>query len=242
MSYAYPREIFFLHIQHLAGLKCCVWDILEVVILTLCTPNFSQEHSSALTGLVLPLPGVIFSQMTCGLVSSLFLSVKKEIRSLGIHCISPQYSRLCVPRSCLIHPRGSEICVAFPATKNDHPGASCFSKPTRRLYGVLEIWARKCQLAQSSGVFSKSNLFFYTIFTAMCLPSVLYSLASCFTGKKKFNRTHSLMDWTSFIFILLMKLQMKIWGNNGETCPRCQTMEQNELLRSSCEIPQWISS
>lgn len=35
---------------------------------------------------------------------------------------------------------------------------------------------------------------------------------------------------------------MKIWGNNGETCPKCQTIEQAEMLRSSCEIPQWIST
>jgi len=35
---------------------------------------------------------------------------------------------------------------------------------------------------------------------------------------------------------------MKTWGNNGETCPKCQTTEQNETLRSSCVIPEWISS
>lgn len=59
---------------------------------------------------------------------------------------------------------------------------------------------------------------------------------------EKFNGTHSLVDWTSFNFFLLKKLQMKIWGNNGETCPKCQTTKQNETLRSSCVIPQWISS
>lgn len=70
----------------------------------------------------------------------------------------------------------------------------------------------------------------------------LYCLASCCNGKKKFTRTHSPMHGISFKFILLITLEMKIWGNNGETCPRCQTMEQTEMLRSSCEIPQWISS
>lgn len=76
----------------------------------------------------------------------------------------------------------------------------------------------------------------------MHLPSALYSLASCYTEKNKFDSTHSLMDWTCFKFILLIMLQKKICGNNGEMCPKCQTMEQNEMLRSSCAIPQWISS
>lgn len=50
------------------------------------------------------------------------------------------------------------------------------------------------------------------------------------------------MHGISFKFILLIKLEMKIWGNNGEMCPKCQTMEQTEMLRYSCEIPQWIFS
>lgn len=50
----------------------------------------------------------------------------------------------------------------------------------------LEIWTRKCQLAQSNA-FSNlfcSNLFFCTISATLCLPSVLYSLASCYTWRK----------------------------------------------------------
>lgn len=49
---------------------------------------FPQKHSSVLTILVLLLPRVIFSHMTCGLVSSWFLSDKKEIRAWA-HTKSP---------------------------------------------------------------------------------------------------------------------------------------------------------
>lgn len=242
MSKTYPREVLCLQTWHLAALKCWVWGVLEVVILTLCIPNFPRN---------ILLPWLFWFYHFLGSHFPIWLvawsppssSVSKRRSEAWAYTASPHSTVGSVSPGAVSFIQEVVIfAFAFPATKNDHPRVSCFSKPTRLLYEVLEIWARKCQLAQTAGDFSKSNLFFCTISTVMCLPSVLYSLASCYTGKKKFNRTHSLMDWTSFYFILLINLQMKIWGNNGETCPKCQTMEQNEMLRSSCEIPQWISS
>lgn len=43
MCCTYPREILCLQTQHLAALKYWFGAILEVVILTLCIPNFHRN-------------------------------------------------------------------------------------------------------------------------------------------------------------------------------------------------------
>lgn len=102
---------------------------------------FPQKHSSVSTILVLLLPGVIFSHMTCGLVSSWFLSDKKEIRAWA-YTKSPHSTLGFVSLGAVSFTQEVVIlafCLCYHKKKNDHPRVN-FSKRIRLFYEVLEIW------------------------------------------------------------------------------------------------------
>lgn len=124
-----------------------VWDHFRSCHPHIVYSLFPQKHSSVLTILVLLLPGVIFSHMTCGLVSSLFLSDKKEIRAWA-YTKSPHSTLGFVSFGAISSTQEVVIfAFAFATTKNDHPRVSFFSKRTRLFSEVLEIRTWKCQLA-----------------------------------------------------------------------------------------------
>lgn len=177
-----------------------VLDHLKVVILTLCIPNFPRN---------ILLPWLFWFYHFLGSYFPIWLvawsppssSVSKRRSEARAYTASPHSTVGSVsPGAVSFIQEVVILAFAFPATKNDHPRVSFFSKPTRLLYEVLEIWARKCQMAQSAGVFSKSNLFFYAISTAMCPPSVLYSWPSVILGKR--NWTEHTHWWTELLFNL----------------------------------------